>query len=85
MIKRPPIRMSTSDCAVYDFIEEYYCLKGYSPSIREVMERTGLKSTDTVNHHIKRLEWVGWITRMAHKVRTIVPTREPRVYYRLRE
>ena len=41
--------------AVYDFICEYIRHYSYAPSVRDIGEGTGLRSTSTVYSHLKRL------------------------------
>ena len=76
------VRVTAEDLAVYNVIEELYSLQGYSPSTREIMARTGLKSKDSVNHHVVRLHRAGWISREPRLARAIVPIKQPRVHYR---
>ncbi len=45
--------------------------KGYPPSVREICEATGLKSTSTVHGHLSRLEKKGYIRRDPSKPRAI--------------
>jgi len=75
------VKLTAEDLAVYEAIEELYSLQGYSPSTRELMAKTGLKSKDTINHHVVRLHRAGWISRQPKLARAIVPVRYPRVHY----
>jgi len=50
---------------ICDYIDE----KGYPPSVRELGERLGLKSTATVHSHLKTLERKGYLERSAQKSR----------------
>lgn len=70
---------------VYDAIEEYYSLQGVSPSYNDLMGMTGLKSKNTIAHHIDRLKAAGWITHQPDIDRSAVPVHYPRVHYRLKE
>lgn len=45
--------------------------KGYPPSVREICEAVGLRSTSTVHAHLARLEEKGYIRRDATKPRAI--------------
>lgn len=56
---------------VYDFIVEFITQNGYSPSMREISEGTGLMSTSTVRDHLKMLEAFGKIHIKEGKNRTI--------------
>lgn len=63
--------------AVYNFIVEYIAENAYSPSIRDICEGVGLKSTSTVHNHLRRLSEEGLIQFHEGKRRTIrVPALE---------
>ena len=47
---------------------------GAPPSIREICEAVGLRSTQTVYHHLGRLEADGYVRRLDDRTRTPVPT-----------
>ena len=55
------------------FIDEH----GYSPSVREICEITGLKSTATVHGYLKRLEEHGLLNKAANKNRAVSPSALP--------
>ena len=46
-----------------DFIEEYLGTHGFPPSIREMADHMGIRSTNGVNDHLKALEKKGYISR----------------------
>lgn len=56
---------------IYNFIKDQVQLKGYPPSVREICEAVGLKSTSTVHGHLERLEKKGYIRRDPTKPRAI--------------
>lgn len=56
---------------IFDFIKSEILAKGYPPSVREIGEAVGLKSTSTVHGHLDRLEKKGYIRRDPTKPRTI--------------
>jgi len=43
---------------------------GRTPSIREIAEGVGLKSSQTVHHHLNRLEGLGYLERLDDRPRT---------------
>lgn len=51
---------------------------GYPPTVRELGERLGLRSSCTVQRHLEALERKGFIRRNPTKARTIEITRGPR-------
>jgi repressor LexA len=48
------------------FIENHLQIKGYPPSIREMADHMGIRSTNGVNDHLKALERKGYISRMSN-------------------
>lgn len=56
---------------VLAFIRQEVADKGYPPSVREIGEAVGLKSTSTVHGHLRRLEAKGLLVRDAMKPRAM--------------
>ncbi|MFH1512027.1 MAG: transcriptional repressor LexA [Bacillota bacterium] len=61
---------------IFAYIRKIVKAKGYPPSVREICEATGLRSTSTVHAHLKRLEKKGLISRDSMKPRAISLTNE---------
>lgn len=59
--------------AILDYIKEKIKTTGYPPSIREIAEAVGLKSSSTVHAHLLQLEEKGYLKRDATKTRAIIP------------
>ena len=57
---------------IYDFICEFYETNGYSPSVREICDGVGLKSTATVHAHIENLKNLGVLNKADMKNRALV-------------
>ena len=57
---------------VLDHIEVYIAEQGYAPSVREICQATGIKSTSTVHGYLRRLEEAGCIRRDTTKPRAMV-------------
>ena len=53
-------------------IREFMKERGYSPTLRDLMTRTGIASTSTVSYHLNKLETMGLIRRDANVCRGIV-------------
>ena len=60
---------------ILEFIEERIKTKGYPPSVREIGEAVGLKSSSTVHAHLVQLEEKGYIRKDPAKPRAIIPIR----------
>jgi repressor LexA len=60
--------------AVLDFIVESIQDRGYPPTLREIGNHLGIKSTNGVNDHLRALERKGYLTREDMKSRTLRPT-----------
>lgn len=58
---------------ILEFIQERIRTKGYPPSVREIGEAVGLKSSSTVHAHLVQLEEKGYIRKDPTKPRTIIP------------
>lgn len=56
---------------ILDFIREQISENGFPPSVREICEAVGLKSTSTVHGHLKRLEKQGILKRDSMKPRAM--------------
>ena len=56
---------------IYEFLKTYTDNKGYPPSVREICQAVGLKSTSTVHSHLNKLEKLGYIRRDPTKPRAI--------------
>lgn len=64
---------------ILTFIQEHTKEKGYPPSVREICQAVGLKSTSTVHGHLTRLEKRGLLRRDQTKPRAIeVLCKEPK-------
>ena len=58
-----------------DFIRSSIEDRGYPPTLREIGEHMGIRSTNGVNDHLRALERKGYLTRKDMKSRTLRPTR----------
>ena len=47
--------------SVYDFLVRFITENGYAPSVKEISDGTGIKSTSTVHFHLEMLDKVGKI------------------------
>ena len=56
---------------ILEYIKAQQLKKGYPPSVREICSAVGLKSTSTVQLHLKKLEELGYIRRDPTKPRAI--------------
>lgn len=62
------------------YIEKATLQKGYPPSVREICDATGLKSTSTVHGHLIRLEKKGLLYRDSMKPRAISVPADHQMY-----
>ena len=69
MAEKKP-RGDTQD-RILAYIQEEIHVRGYAPSVREIGEAVGLKSTSTVHGHLMRLEKKGLLHRDAMKPRAM--------------
>jgi repressor LexA len=59
--------------AVLDFISRSIEKRGYPPTLREIGEHMGIRSTNGVNDHLKALEKKGYLEREDLKSRALRP------------
>ena len=62
---------------ILDFIKSEIQTKGYPPSVREIAQAVGLKSTSTVHGHLQRLEKRGLLHRDAMTPRAMEVMGDP--------
>ena len=62
---------------ILEYIKEEIQTKGYPPSVREIANAVGLKSTSTVHGHLQRLEKRGLLHRDAMKPRAMAVVGDP--------
>jgi repressor LexA len=60
--------------AILEFIARHIAQERFPPTIREIGEGMGIRSTNGVNDHLKALERKGFLTRGELKSRALVPT-----------
>src|SRR5947208_12482182 len=59
--------------AVLEFISQSIESRGYPPTLREIGEHMGIRSTNGVNDHLKALEKKGYLEREELKSRALRP------------
>ena len=67
-------RLKPREQSVYDYISESITENGYAPSVRDIEEALGFRSTSTVHMYINRLEEFGLIRKTDGKSRSITLT-----------
>ena len=74
----PPVRgarpaLTQRQAQALDYIGESLTVRGYPPTLREIGEHMGIKSTNGVNDHLKALERKGYLVREELKSRALRP------------
>ena len=64
---------------ILDYITEWILERGYPPTIREIGQHMGIRSTNGVNDHLKALERKGYLHREGLKSRALRPTNMPKM------
>lgn len=64
-------KLTKTQQRVFDYIKRMIDEKGVAPSVREIGEAVGLKSTSTVQYNVLALERLGYIERDPNLKRTI--------------
>ena len=66
-----PAKISRKQQEILDYLKEEILSKGYPPTVRELCEKVGLRSTSSVHSHLNTLERNGYIRRDPTKPRAI--------------
>ena len=64
-------KISAKQQQILNYIKEEILAKGYPPTVKEICEKVGLRSTSSVHSHLNTLEENGFIRRDPTKPRTI--------------
>lgn len=67
-------KLTARQQAVLDFITHSIDERGFPPTLREIGNHLGIRSTNGVNDHLRALERKGYLTREDMKSRTLRPT-----------
>lgn len=63
--------------AIYAFVRAYILENGYSPTVREIGESVGLRSTSSVQRYVEELVQEGRLRHKKSGPRTIVAIEQP--------
>jgi repressor LexA len=61
---------------ILDFVQAFQAERGYPPSIREIGEHFGIRSTNGVSDHLRALERKGFLQRSGHLSRSLTVVRD---------
>ena len=73
-------KRNETQAKILEYIETSSHINGYPPSVREICEATGLKSTSTVHGHLVRLEKKGLLCRTSMRPRAITVANDHKKY-----
>lgn len=62
---------------IFDFLVEFSQREGYPPTMREIGEFFGIRSTNAVHEHLRALERKGWVERAEGASRGVRVVRQP--------
>lgn len=62
---------------ILDFVQEFQQSNGFPPSIREIGEFFGIRSTNGVSDHLRALERKGFLARTGHLSRSLQVVQSP--------
>ena len=69
--KNNPNELTTREKSILEFIRQKIWDSGFPPTVREIGEAVGLRSTSTVHNYLKRLELKGAIRKNPDSSRAI--------------
>ena len=64
-------KLTARQKAVLEYISDSIHVRGYPPTLREIGNHLGIRSTNGVNDHLRALERKGYLTREDMKSRTL--------------
>ena len=64
-------KLTARQKAVLEYISDSIHARGYPPTLREIGNHLGVRSTNGVNDHLRALERKGYLTREDMKSRTL--------------
>lgn len=64
-------KLSEKQNAIFEYIKDVISQRGIAPSVREIGEAVGLRSTSSVQYNLNALEEAGYIIRDSNLKRTI--------------
>ena len=67
------MQLSDRQQQILDYIRQRIKTNGYPPTVREIGEAVGLKSSSTVHSYLVQLEELGLIRKDPTKPRAIIP------------
>jgi len=70
-------RLTPRQRAIFRFIFDWTCDRGYQPSYQEVMSQFGFSSPNAVRIHVKAMERKGWLHSSGNEMRCIRFLRTP--------
>jgi repressor LexA len=56
---------------IFDFIRDFLAVKGYAPTVRDIVRGCNISTTSVVQHHLDKLEKEGYIQRDPQVFRSI--------------
>jgi len=62
---------------ILDYVQEFQAEHGFPPSMREIGEFFGIRSTNGVSDHLRALEKKGFLSRSGHLSRCLQVVRDP--------
>ncbi len=70
---------------IMDFLDRFQDQSGYSPSIRQIGDSIGVKSTSLIDYYLNQLQQMGFIDRDEHVSRSIRVLKTPSMTTRVTE
>ena len=70
------MELTERQLAILGYIAQHILNERFPPTIREIGQAMGIRSTNGVNDHLKALERKGYLARGGMKSRALVPTEE---------
>jgi len=76
-MQQPGAPLTPRQREVLEFIQGHLALQGVAPTLREIAAAFGFASTASAQKHVLELERKGWLRRLKHRRRGLVPVELP--------
>ena len=83
--RHDPADLTARQQHILDFVQSFQVDRGYPPSMREIGEHFGIRSTNGVSDHLRALQRKGFLQRSGHLSRSLTVVKQPAELERVSE
>lgn len=68
--------LTIRELTILEFIKKFRAERGFSPSLREIGVKHGIRSTSLITYYLNNLEKAGKLKRDPNTARSLIPVEE---------